>query len=117
MGFLTQVVLHIDALHAFRADPKAFGEAILDGIDKAEESGKQESVGFKNYGGYIGVEPMRHADHNALFISSGNCMHVIGDFEKDWQDLLKNNPEFAEKIVKQAGQILKQAKKSLKENK
>lgn len=113
MGMLTVVVLHNDAMGAFQEDPKAFGEAILRGVDQANMNARQASVGFKNYANYIHVEPSRHADHNVLWISSGNCVHVIGSHEHDWDDLCKRNPECANSFHDKAKDLLKWAKKRL----
>ena len=56
MGFLTEIVIYNDALHEFEKDPKAFGQAILDGIHKANQENKQVSVPFGSYSNYISVE-------------------------------------------------------------
>jgi hypothetical protein len=114
MGYLTPVILLNDAMHEFREDPKLFGEAILDGVDKANRENGQVSVGFKGYCNYINVERSRHADHHALFLSMGNCVTVVGAYEKDWEDLIERNPELAGRMVKEAESILKFAKKQMK---
>jgi hypothetical protein len=110
MGYLTVVVLHNDAEHVFREHPEDFGRAILDGIHQAQRECKQVSVPFHNHANYIDVEPPRHADHRALFLSSGNCVKVIGEHEQDWQDLVKGNPGLAQADIKWAADLLKWAK-------
>lgn len=117
MGFITPVILRNDAMDAFRKDPKAFGEAILEGVDKANMENGQVDVPFKSYSNYISVEKSRHADHHALFLSMGNCVTVIGEYERDWERLLERNPEFANRLVKEAESILKFAKRKMKERK
>lgn len=115
MGMLTVVILHNDAMDAFQSDPKAFGEAILNGVDQANMNARQATVGFKNYSNYIHVEPSRHADHNVLWISSGNAVHVIGEGEHDWRALCKRNPECAKSYYARAKELLKWAKRSFDE--
>ncbi len=116
MGYLTQVTLHVDALHDFRKDPKEFGEAVLRGIDLAAQEHKAVSVPFRGYCNYITVEPMRHADHHAVFVSMGNCMSVIGAYENDFKDAVKRNPEFAKRLVEEAKRIVEDAETLLKES-
>jgi hypothetical protein len=114
MGYLTEIVIFNDALHSFKEDPKAFGEAILAGIDQANTENRQVSVPFKSYCNYISVEKSRHADHHALFIHYGNCLSVIGKGEKDWDIIVENNPNFAKKILSEARSIIKYATEGLK---
>jgi len=114
MGFQTEIVIWNDALHKFEANPKAFGEAILKGIREANHNNRQTSIPFDNYCGYLAVEPSRHADHEAIFIHSGNSFTVIGAFENDWTALIKRNPELAQDLVKKAKRMLSSAEKQLK---
>ena len=117
MGFITPVILMNDAIHEFEKDPAAFGQAILDGIDKANWENGQVSVPFKSYANYISVEKSRHADHHVLFLSMGNCVNVIGPYEQDWEQMLDRNPEFAEKLIEEAESIIKFTKKKMKNKK
>lgn len=119
MGYLTQIVIHNDALHSFEKNPEAFAKAIFEGINKANREGKQVSVHFEGYCNYINVEPSRHADHEVLFISKGNGMIVVGEHEKDWQDFVKRMPDLAKsyltrirQMVKGAAEVLKKESKS-----
>jgi hypothetical protein len=114
MGYLTQIVIRNDALHAFEKDPEAFGKAILEGIDKANMAGKQVSVPFSGYANYIDVEPSRHADHKVLFLSSGNCMTAVGAFERDWKNLVERQPDLAESLLKTVRLLVKDASSILK---
>ena len=110
MGFLTVVILHNDAMGSFKDNPKAFGEAILNGVDQANHDNMQVSVPFSAYANYIHVEPSRHADHAALFLNSGNQVHVIGAHERDWETLCKENPECATSFYQKAKDLLRWAK-------
>lgn len=115
MGYLTEIVILNDAIHGFKEDPKAFGEAILAGIVLANTKNRQVDVPFKSYGGCISVEKSRHADHHALFLHYGNCLSVVGKGEKDWDNIVKHNPEFAEKLLTEAKSIIKYASSQLKD--
>jgi hypothetical protein len=114
MGNLTEIVILNDALHEFRTDPKMFGEAVLNGIDKANMVNGQVSVGFNGYCNYINVEPSRHADHEVLFLHAGNRLTAIGAYEKDWVNIVERNTEFAKKCITSAKYIIKMAEKKLK---
>ena len=116
MGYLTVIVIRNDALHAFKEDPKLFGESILEGVDRANMEHKQISVPFKGFCNYIDVEPSRHADHQAIFLHSGNCLTVVGQREPDWENLVKRSPNVAAKFHKTAAQIVKWAKESFKKD-
>ncbi len=115
MGYLTQIVIHNDALHAFEKNPEAFGKAIFEGINNANRERKQVSVPFNSYCNYIDVEPSRHADHVVLFLASGNGMIAVGEYEKDWQDLVKRNPDLAKDYLDHVRRLLKGATKALKD--
>ena len=115
MGYLTEVVVMNDALHAFEKDPKGFGEAILEGIRRANCNYRQASVPFECYANYISVEPSRHADHEVLFLHAGNCLTVMGAYEKDFKELTQQSPEYAKALIKKAKKIIKEAEQSLKE--
>lgn len=116
MGFLTEVVIKNDALGAFEKDPKLFGETILKGINEANMKNQQVSMGFNGYANYISVEPSRHADHEVLFIHSGNHVSVIGNYEQDWEALKKRNVDYAISLLKKAKDIIKRVEKNLKNN-
>jgi len=117
MGYLTEVILHIDALTAFKEDPKRFGEAVISAILLADRKRGQVSVPFKQYCNYISAEPCRHADHHALFLSKGNRVSVIGKHEDDWENLIKTNPVLAKEQIQAAESVLKMAKGLLKNKK
>jgi hypothetical protein len=117
MGYLTQIVIHNDALHAFEKNPEAFGKAIFEGINKANRERKQVSVPFEGYCNYIDVEPSRHADHDVLFLASGNGMIAVGEYEKDWQDLVERRPDLAKGYLDHVRRLLKGATKALKNSK
>jgi len=110
MGFQTVIVINNDALGAFEKDPKGFGQAILDGINQANYGMVQISVPFDSYSNYIHVEPSRHADDDTVYVSTGNCLSVVGTYRNDFRRWTKNNPEFAAKLIKVAERIIKDAK-------
>lgn len=114
MGNLTTIVLHLDALHSFKKNPEEFGQAILDGIDKANDARKQVDMGFKSYGNYISVEPSRHADDETVFVHTGNTVFNLNPWNKDFQDLAAQNKSVLEKFIKRAQRIITCARQELK---
>lgn len=121
MGFLTHVTIYNDALEAFESDPEQFAKAIFEGIVRANQTNRATDVSFhtKNsgYGGYLCVEPSRHADNSTVFVHHGNGVSNLNPWNRDFQDLLARNPEYAAELVKVAESVLKQAKEALKKTK
>jgi hypothetical protein len=117
MGYLTVVVLHIDAMGEFEKNPTKFGEAILDGMRRANSSMKEESVPIGSYCNYIHVHPLHHADDERLYLSRGNCVTDISAYNEGFQHLVKYLPKVAEEFLKSARFILKDAAKYFKMNK
>jgi hypothetical protein len=115
MGFLTTVILHNDANHAFEKDPKAFGEAILSGMDQANYQHKQVDVGFGPYCNYISVEPSRHADDTTVYLHYGNTVTNLNAYNEDFKSLMERNPELAQKFLNKAKDIIKTSQKKLNE--
>jgi len=115
MGFLTTIVLHNDALHSFKEDPKAFGQAVLDAADSADYRRGYTSVPFQSYGNYIHAHPSRHADDHTVYVHSGNMVFNLSPYGKDFQELAERNPECLEEFIKTAKTILADATKRLKE--
>ncbi len=113
MGYLTTVILHNDAKHAFEKNPEKFGQAILDGMDKASAERKQVDVGFDGYANYISVEPSRHADDQTIFVHYGNSVLNLNPYNEDFKKLLER-PHILEAYVKSAEVTLKLAKEKLK---
>lgn len=112
MGFITQVILHNDALHCFEDYPKEFAEAVLAAVNTAYHENKQVSVPFKGYCNYIAVETPRHADHSCLFLASGNGFIALG--ERDWRDLGERNPTLAREYLRLSKTLLKRAEEELR---
>lgn len=99
MGYLTTITIHNDALHAFEEDPKAFAEAIFKGIEEANRNRKESDVTYKNYGGYITVQPSRHADDETVYLHTGNTVFNMNPWCDDFKHLAKRNPELVERWV------------------
>jgi hypothetical protein len=116
MGFITVVVLHNDAMGEFEKNPTKFGEAILDGVKRAQLSHREESVPIGSYANYIHVHPSRHADDHTLFLNKGNSVTNLNAYDLDFRDLVKRLPEVAEEFLKAAQFLLKNASHHLKIN-
>ena len=114
MGYLTTITIHNDALGSFEKDPKAFGEAIFRGINEANLHSKQVSVPFGCYANYITVEYSKHADHDTVYLHSGNGVNVIGEFDPDFKKLVKSAPDVAIHFIKIAKRQIKYAETLLK---
>jgi len=113
MGYLTTIVIHNDALHSFKEDPKAFAEAIFKGIDEANMTREETPVGFKGYCNYISVHPSRHADDETLYLHSGNSVSEINTYSKEFEKLIARNRDLANELIKRAQNILTWTKRNL----
>lgn len=113
MGFLTQVVIHNDILDNLKANKEEFASAVLNGVADASIKEDQVDVPFRNAFGYIQVEKPRHADHEVLFLCAGNRMIAVGD-GKQWNELVRKNPDLAKELLKTAKRLIKKADGSLK---
>lgn len=115
MGYLTTITIHNDALHAFKEHPEEFAQAIFDGIDRANRHYTKEDVCFRNYSGYLEVQPSRHADDECLYLHSGNCVTCItgNEFEKS----LDAKYEWAMSFLKRAENLMKYIKEYYKNSK
>lgn len=113
MGYLTTIVIHNDAMGAFQKDPVKFGDAILKGINKANETHKEATIGFNGYCNYIAVHPSRHADDETVYLHSGNTVFQINEGCEDFKELALRKPLLTKNLIKRAQQILTWAKKSI----
>lgn len=116
MGYLTIITIHNDAMGSFEKDPKGFGEAILNGINKANLDRKQVNVGFDGYCNYITVEYSRHADQDTLFLSSGNTLTAIDRWDQDFKALITRMPNVAKRLLQTSKDLLKDASDYFKKN-
>jgi len=121
MGFLTHVTIYNDALHAFESDPAQFAKAIFEGIARANQTNRATDVSFhtenSGYGGYLCVEPSRHADDTTVFVHTGNMVFNLNPWNNDFRDMLERDPEQAADLVKTAESVLEQARTALKKAK
>ena len=98
----------------FEKDPAAFGQAILDGVNKANYEYKQVSMPIGCYGNYIKIHPSRHADDHTVYVHKGNCVFNLHYLSKDFKELAARNPEIAKDFIDEAQWFVTQAKKELK---
>lgn len=117
MGHLTTITIHNDALGDFQKDPALFAQTIFDGINVANRASKQISMPFGSYCNYLDINPSRHADENLLFLQMGGCVSMINPYYREFDEMLEKNPEFVERPVSLNADLIKAAKKKIKENK
>lgn len=110
MGFLTTVTIYNDRLHDFKENPANFLTVLWSALDLAQFSNRSQRA----EGGYIKVEPSRHADNHTLYIHSGNTVHTLGAYDQDFVDLVKSNPEVAKKWLNDAKRMIREAEEVLK---
>jgi hypothetical protein len=115
MGYLTTVIVNNDAFHTFKEHVEQFGNAIIEGVYKAQREGKQVDVPFYGYANYISVEPSRHADDHTVYVHYGNTVFNLNPYNNDFEEIVKRNSDLADNLVKIAQRIVNSAKDKIKE--
>jgi hypothetical protein len=114
MGYLPTIIIHNDAFNEFKKHPEQFGNAIIEGVYKADYEHKQVDVGFNGYANYISVEPSRHADDHTVYVHYVNTISNLNPYNADFEEMVKRNPDDAELFVDVAQGILDLAKNRIK---
>ncbi len=117
MGYLTTIVVHNDALGTFEDHPKEFGDAIFEGISRAQTYRQVQSCPFPfgGYANYIHVHPSRHADDHTIYVHYGNGVFELNGYSKDYKQLCLNNPDLAARMINVARAFVDEAERVLKE--
>lgn len=116
MGYLTTITIYNDAQHKFKQYPMEFGQSILNGIDQAQLECREVSVPFRGYGNYISVQPPRHADDTTVYVHCGNAVMNMNPWGKEFQAMVSTCPDYVRKSIKIAEDMIKEAKRKLKES-
>lgn len=116
MGYLTTITLRNDSMHVLKENPSEFVETLFNGINKANRTHKQESAGLKGHCNPIEIHPSRHADDETVYVHTGNTTINLNPYNRDMEELIKRNPKLALDFVKRAENILKMARKKIKEH-
>ncbi len=109
MGFLTTVTIKNDRLHEFNTDRAAFCNALFEAMNQANAEHSAVSV----CGGYLTVQPSRHADDHTVFLHSGNTVFDLNGYGEAFEELMASNPKHARELIKRAQFILTTAKRRL----
>lgn len=113
MGFLTTITVYNDRLHEYKSDPLSFAEQVFTAMDRANADHHSETVD----GGYIRVQPSFHADDHQLFVHYGNSVLNLNPYKDDFKRLLRESPTIAARYLKAGEDLVKEAKKALKQAK
>lgn len=102
------VVLHLDAVPAFRDNPKEFGEAVLAALVKATDSFLPVTSPLNSYADCITAHPPRHVGIPALYLlQEGSCTELTG---KHFMDLAREKPECARGMLDSATSCINETK-------
>jgi hypothetical protein len=112
MGYLTTIVIHNDALHSFKKDPKTFGEAVFKAMEKANFEHKEASAPCQGYANYINAHPSRHADDETVYIHTGTVFQ-LNEYSEDFKELAKRDVKLTKDLIRRSQRIITRAKKSL----
>jgi len=117
MGYLTTIVVHNDALHQFKKDPKAFAEAVFKAMEEANRTHKEASAPCGPYANYINSHPSRHADDETVYVHTGNMVFQLNANCEDFTTLAKRDEKLTKDLISRAQRIITWAKKSLVKSK
>lgn len=117
MGYLTTITIYNDGCDLIKKYPKEFAEKVYDsclGVYTIDKSSNTFGLGY--HGNLVTVQKPRHADDHTIYVHNGNTLVEVNAYSKDFKTLLKNNPDFANKLIKQLKDEVKSLNKLLKEN-
>lgn len=115
MGYLTTITIRNDSLHVLQKNPLEFAQAVFDGMIRANREHKEVSAGLKGECNPIEIHPSRHADDTTVYVHYGNCVFNLNPYNDDMKELIERNPDCAESFLNVAEQMVKLAKRKIKE--
>ena len=113
MGFNTVIMFSNDAYDQFESNPEETMEHILCAMDNVPEERRHYGVG--NHANPMKVKKPRHASDTMIYVHCGNTLMEMSSYNEETEDLMKNHPEFFEKMLNHMEHQVKRLKKISKE--
>jgi len=110
MGFLTTITIRNDSWHQIDNNKEKLWDTIKNANQKAHRNN------MASIGSDIIVQPSYHADDHQLFVHFGNLVQNINPWTLEFDNLLQNNPNFLKDAVSIAEEMVKEAKRRIKEH-
>lgn len=96
MGYLTTLTIYNDGIHLLEPHAQEFAREvyrIASGLQPAQD------VALGNFVNAVSVQMSRHADHHTVYVHAGNCVTEMNEYSDATKRLMKQNPEFFEKLL------------------
>jgi len=111
MGNLTTFTVHVDGIRLIKDHAQDFADKLY---EKAID-GRGGEIQVGNFCNLVTVQKTIHADIPTVYVSMGNCLTEVNVYSDDCLELLKMNPNFFDKLVRELSNQVKELKKMKKE--
>lgn len=111
MGYLTTFTVYNDHADLIKREPLQFAEKVYEHIGTHEDISFGIVTERMIAPNMVYVQQSRHADDHTIYVHMGNCVVEVNPSSESFQKLLKNNPEFANKIIEYLDKQVKEVKK------
>jgi hypothetical protein len=98
MGFNTVIMFSNDAYDQFERHPDQTTKNVLKAMNGVKENRHHYGVG--NHANPMVVKKPRHADHDMIYMHSGNTLCEMSEYSTETEELMKNHPDFFEQMLK-----------------
>lgn len=96
MGYLTTLTIYNDGVHMLEPHAQEFAREvyrIAAGLQPAQD------IALGGFVNAVHVQRSRHADHHTMYVHAGNCVTEMNAHSDATERLMKQNPEFFEKLL------------------
>jgi hypothetical protein len=111
MGYLTTVTVYNDGLDLLKKHPEDFCRKLYEAAIRQ----KQSDFGVDYFWNFANVQQSRHADDHTVYVHMGNTVTEVNPWSKDFEDLMRRNPQFADQLIGYLDQTLRRLKRMAKE--
>jgi len=114
MGYLTTVTVYNDGIHDLRNHAQEFADQLCDAAANHYEDHPTDIRigGFCNFGK---VQKPRHASDHTVYVHAGNTVCEMNAFSEETRKIMRQNPEFFEKLMKEMYSQYRELRKLQKE--
>lgn len=112
MGYLTTITFRNDYGDTLRAN----AEKVVEEIYRAMMRHEPSDISIANCGNPMEAQGTRHADDHTIYVHMGNCVTEMNPYSKETKKIIKQNPDFAKRLIAFMAEETKELKKLLKES-
>ena len=96
MGYLTTLTIYNDGIHLLEPHAQEFAREvyrIASGLYAAQD------IALGGFVNAVHVQRSRHADADTIYVHAGNCVTEMNAYSDATERLMKQHPEFFEKLL------------------